>query len=66
MAVSAPALWPEETALFRINRLSPKVLILTEISPMENMIVALASRPNNTNAKEALKRLQEQKAKKEK
>ena len=44
MAVSAPGLWPEETAPFRVNRLSPKVLILTEISPMENMIVALASR----------------------
>jgi len=44
MAVSAPGLCPEETAPFRINRLSPRVLILTEISPMENMIVALASR----------------------
>jgi glyoxylase-like metal-dependent hydrolase (beta-lactamase superfamily II) len=44
MAVSAPALWPEETAPFQVNRLSPRVLVLTEISPMENMIVALASR----------------------
>jgi glyoxylase-like metal-dependent hydrolase (beta-lactamase superfamily II) len=44
MAVSAPGLWPEETAPFRVNRLSPRVLVLTEISPMENMVVALASR----------------------
>ena len=44
LAVSTSALWPEETAPFQINRLSPRVLILTEISPMENMIVALASR----------------------
>ncbi len=43
LAVSAPALRPEEAAPFRLNRLSPRVLILTEISPMENMIVALAS-----------------------
>jgi len=43
LAVLAPALRPEEAAPFRLNRLCPRVLILTEISPMENMVVALAS-----------------------
>ena len=32
-----------ETPVFRMERLSDRVLLLTEISPMENIIVALAT-----------------------